>query len=217
MKVRKYLSTIVGGRYLLSAVFLILTLTSVNALVFAQPPSWEAPDITISGNDFVSISGYYDGPTQTGDPDDEGQEGCTWYPNGDAIFTAWDHGGPANHYAHCFWVLYLVDLDAGYWRVGLNAINNGPNLMDRQWYPWFEVLVELGGPSQPGLDSAVVFVPASDEVIKQGFQWFHIREDGRYEVKYTWLNDHSEEGYDANIRIDSVFFDKWPPGHKSLD
>jgi hypothetical protein len=211
MKVGKYPSAIVGGRSLLSAVFLILTLASVNALVFAQPPSWNNPDITLSGSDFAAISGYYDG-----EPTDEGQENCIWYPDGGAIFTLWDHGGPVNHFGHCLWVMYIVDLDAGYWRVGLNAINIGAGIKDSQWYPWFEVLVELESTfqSQAGMDSAVVFVPASDEEIEQGFQWFHIPEDGLYGIKYTWLNDKSGEGYDANIKIDSVFFDKWPPGPK---
>ena len=115
--------------------------------------------------------------------------------------------------------MYIVDLDAGYWRVGLNAISVGAGIKDRQWYPWFEVLVELEStfPSQAGMDSAVVYVPASDEEVQAGYQWFHIPEDGLYAFKYTWLNDKSGEGYDANIKIDSVFFDKWPPGHKSFD
>lgn len=186
---------------------------SAGAILFsgticAQPLT---PDITLSGSDFDAISGYYNGPTHTGDPADEGQEGCTWYPNGDAIFTAWDHGGPINHYGHCLWVLYVVDLEAGYWRIGLNAINNRPGIKDHDWYPSFEVLVELEGVSLGHLDSAVVFVPASDEEINLGFQWFYIPEDGLYGIKYTWLNDKSEEDYDVNIRIDSVFFDKWPP------
>jgi len=192
------------------------TLTSVVILVattlaFAQPVLSEEPDIVLSGTAFNKISGYYDDLPNPDDPNDKGDEGCTWYRDGDAIFTKWDHGGEANHFGHCLWVLYVaVDLTPGYWRLGLNALNRNPfgAGVDRKTYPRFEVLVELEGPSVDW-GSAVVFVPASDLEAKSGYAWFRVRKRGLYGVKYTWLNDDSGPDWDANIMIDSVFFDKW--------
>jgi len=197
-------------------VFLLLSST----LTFAQPASLRNADITLSGIEFVQISGYYPGLPFHDDPANEGQDGCTWYKDGTAILTLWDHGGEANHYGHCLWVLYGTELTQGFWRLGLNAINWGAGIKDRQWYPYFEVLVELLGDSLVPPESAVVLVPASDKYIRSGFQWFYIPEDGFYGIKYTWLNDTSEcadppactTGWDVNIVIDSVFFDKWSRG-----
>jgi hypothetical protein len=181
-----------------------------SALIFAQPASFGVPDITLSGIEYNKISGYYPGPPQTGDPADEGQDGCTWYPDGTAIFTFWDHGGETNHYGHCLWVLYVAELTPGYWRLGLNAINRNPHGagIDHERYPRFEVLVELEGPPNHS-DSAVVFVPASDVEVRSGHRWFRIPGPGLYGIKYTWLNDDGGPDWDANIMIDSVFFDKW--------
>jgi hypothetical protein len=200
-----------------------LTLVS-GMLAFATPASLgsvQAPEVTMPGTSFNKISGYYPGLPHTGDPADEGQDGCTWYHDGTAIYTPWDHGGEANHLGHCLWVEYVAELTPGFWRLGLNAINHG-RIKDRRWYPAFEVLVELEGPfSRP--QRAIVTVPASDVQLRSGYQLFRILNPGIYGVKYTWLNDKCEctdpdwnpgdecgpgfESYDVNIMIDSVFFD----------
>ncbi len=207
----------------LSHVFALVS----SALVFVPPASLgnvHMTTITRPGTGFDAISGYYPDSPGTGDPADEGQDGCTWYRDGTAIFTPWDHGGAANHLGHCLWVLYMAELTPGYWRLGLNARNHGRS-KGRRWYPGFDVLVELEGPLSPLSLSqrAIVRVPASDEEVRSGHQFFLITRPGMYGIKYTWLNDKFEctdpdwkpgdecgaafEWYDVNIMIDSVFFD----------
>ena len=205
--------------------FFVFALAS-SVLAFVPPASLggvHRTTLTWPGTGYAQISGYYPGPPNTGDPADEGQGGCTWYPAGHtAIFTTWSHGGDANHQAHCLWVLYMAELSPGYWRLGLNAKNVG-RIKNRQWYPRFEVLVELEGPAPTRPQRAIVYVPAVDEGLRSGQQFFLITQPGLYGIRYTWLNDLSEctdpdhqpgepcspeFWYDVNIMIDSVFFDR---------
>ena len=75
------------------------------------------------------------------------------------------------------------------------------------------------------IKSKIINVRASDDVLNKGFRLFRIPEDGWYSISLIWLNDKWEctdpynvppdpcdeinyEWYDANIMIDSVFFDK---------
>jgi len=111
-----------------------------------------------------------------------------WFDGADdAIWTAW-----ANQ-----WVEYTEDLTAGNWNIGLNVINHGN--LGTGWYSHFDVSNGLG---------QTLDIAASDIEINSGF--FNVDLDaGEYTVRYTWLNDQyaPKLGLDANIQINSVFFD----------
>jgi hypothetical protein len=120
------------------------------------------------------------------------------------IYTFWDH----------VWVEYTVELSPGNWRVGLNVINyagGGQGLGDDpEWYPQFMVATDQ--------TSEIITIPASDTEVNHGFTYFNAPSHGWYTVRFTWLNDQAWcEGdpscpggpiLDANIQINSVFFDK---------
>ncbi|UCF37994.1 MAG: hypothetical protein JSU96_03790 [Acidobacteriota bacterium] len=188
----------------------------MSAYPFAQSGGFSGADITRTGVDFTEISGFFPGTPHT--PEDPGQEGCTWYSEGAGIFTAWDHGGESNHFGHCLWAMYTAELTPGFWRIGLNAINRG-SIKSNHWYPSFQVLVEIIGDTRFP-QKKIIHVPASDDQVHHGYQWFHIQKTGIYGVTLTWLNDKSEcfgsnsgggaeECFDVNIMIDSVFMDRW--------
>ena len=108
---------------------------------------------------------------------------------GGSIYTAWSN----------LWVEYSVSLDAGNWNVGLNVTNHG-NIGNDDWYSFFQV--------QNSFTNELVNIEASDSETNFGFMNLDLKE-GDYTVRYTWLNDKwgPSEGLDANIQIDSVFFD----------
>ena len=104
-----------------------------------------------------------------------------------AIYTAW-----ANT-----WVEYTVDLDAGDWFIGLNVTNKGD--LGTDWYTQFKVFNSL--------TSEVILINASDDAVNYGGVDLVIDTSGSYSVVYTWLNDKYQPPLDANIQINSVFFD----------
>ncbi|MBW1886732.1 MAG: thrombospondin type 3 repeat-containing protein [Deltaproteobacteria bacterium] len=154
------------------------------AVLFAYAAPYSGADITQNGADYTDIS-----------------EG--WNVDGNVIRT-WE----GYH-----WVEYQANLTAGNWIIGLNAINyvnpgDAGLGSDPAWYPQFAL--------SNSLTSAWLMVPASDTEENYGFFYFEVPTDGSYTVRLTWLNDKAEgtgpDGrpiLDANIQINSVFFDKF--------
>ncbi|MCP4112943.1 MAG: hypothetical protein GY749_46690 [Desulfobacteraceae bacterium] len=105
-----------------------------------------------------------------------------------AIRTAWDN----------LWVEYEAELTEGSWNIGLNVINDG-NIGSNGWYTHFEI--------HNSLTDEIIAIPASDSEINYGFVNVIISSAGIYTVRYTWKNDKYSPPLDANIKIDSVFFD----------
>ena len=168
---------------------------------------YSGADITLNGD---AYSALYPSPCP---PDGY----CTpgWRFDDDVIYTFWDsYAGEEGEWPR-LWVEYEAELSAGNWRVGLNAINYAiegePYLGlgdDPEWYPQFKVATDL--------TSEIIIIPASDTEVNHGFTYFNAPSDAWYTVRFAWLNDKSQclsEGcsspeIDANIQINSVFFDK---------
>jgi len=178
---------------------LLIIVFGIPLLATANP--YVGADITLNGTNYSSISTPSD-PCVC-----QPQNGCVWFENGNVIFTAWSDP--------CMWVEYTVDLSAGYWHIGLNAINHIFHLgdiglgTDPNWYPQFEL--------SNNKTNEIIKVPASDTVVNYGFFDFKAPSNGSYTVRLAWLNDKAEgtQGQpprpilDANIKIISVFFDKY--------
>ncbi len=110
-----------------------------------------------------------------------------WSDVGDgAIYTAW-----ANE-----WVEYETYLTAGNWNIGLNVINHG--YLGSGWYTQFRIDNTVG---------STITIPASDTEVNNGFININLATDDDYTVRYTWINDSYDPPRDANIQINSVFFD----------
>ena len=151
----------------------------------AQAAPYVGADLVFDGSDFAAASGQ-------------------WTVDGSAVVANVDDE----------WVEYEVDLTAGRWTTGVDAVNDvlvsGGNLGgDPSWYPQFELSVSLS--------SETLAVQASDTEVHHGFVEFDVPADGTYTARFTWLNDQAEgplpEGgfeRDANLRIERVFFDAIP-------
>ena len=112
-----------------------------------------------------------------------------WFTNADAIYTNWSGN----------WVEYTADLDAGNYNIGLNVINHGD--IGTGWYSQFQITSLLEGSY-----SQTISIQASDTEEYYGF----INRDllgGEYTIRYTWVNDQYSPPLDANIQINSAFFD----------
>ncbi len=159
---------------------LITSLLLVGMIGMANANPYTGADISLLGNEYSNISEIRDNYI-SGDPN--------WF-NGDdgAIWTAW-----ANQ-----WVEYSTYLTAGNWDIGLNVTNHG-NIGDG-WYTQFEV--------DNGAGSTII-IPASATEVNYGFFNLNVLADDMYTIKYTWKNDKYAQllGFDANIQINSVFFD----------
>ena len=110
---------------------------------------------------------------------------------GDAIYTYW-----SNH-----WIKYTTYLIPGNYNIGMNVTNHG-NLGDPGWYASFQV-DGLGG---------VLDIDASDSEVNHNFINYYIPVEGDFSIQFTWLNDKwggmtDPDKRDANIQINSVFFD----------
>lgn len=109
-----------------------------------------------------------------------------------SIYTAWDYE----------WVTYEAELTEGKWNIGLNVINNGD--LGDGWYVAFSVEGLANGTSYD------LEIPASSTEVTNGYftETLEVLKDD-YQVSYTWLNDQyaPSEGLDANIQINSAFFD----------
>ena len=162
---------------LATAVFLFSLVSSVYAVPYT------GADIELSGNQFSAISEIRDNYIP-GDPN--------WFNGTDgAVWTAWAHQ----------WVEYTADLTAGNWNIGLNVVNHGN--LDTGWYSHFDVSNSMG---------QTLDIAASDSEVNSGYFNLTLLESDSYTVRYMWLNDKwggakDPLHRDANIQINSVFFD----------
>ncbi|MBV1928055.1 MAG: PEP-CTERM sorting domain-containing protein [Gammaproteobacteria bacterium] len=144
------------------------------------------------GSTYSNISRLYQkNPTQTG-----------WIAlNDGSIYSPW-----AKH-----WAEYTSYLTKGIWDIGLNVTNRGN--LDDNWYDTFKVRSQLTNISS--LTEEILKIDASDEQIHYGLSRVDIAADGDYTIRYTWLNDkwggrQDPLRRDANIQINSVFFNRVP-------
>ena len=163
-----------------TSIFMIIALVLWGTAFSAYSAPYSGADITVDGSSYSNASNVVGG----------------WTTDGSTIHTYW--GGE--------WVEYEATLTAGNWIIGINAINyispGGQGLgADPSWYPQFELSNNLTG--------AWVIVPASDTEVNHGFFYFNVPSDGTYTVRFTWVNDGSQGDLDANIQINSVFFDQF--------
>ncbi len=176
-----------------------LPLLLLSSMTQAMPIT----DATIEqrGKKYSEISHWYQkqtkkSPKQTG-----------WIKKGDTIYSPW-----AKH-----WAEYTAYLTKGVWDIGLNVINRGYlGKPGENWYNTFEVSSRLTGPEQiTGEILKTLEIEASDTEIHNAFSRVEIATAGVYTVQYQWLNDkwgghNDSERKDANLQIDSVFFNRVP-------
>jgi len=162
--------------------FFLLTISLVlwGVAFSAYSAPYSGADITVDGSSYSAASNVSGG----------------WTTDGTAIITHWGDE----------WVEYQANLTAGDWIVGINAINYadpGESGLgaDPSWYPQFEL--------SNNYTNAWVIVPASDTIENHGFFYLNVPSDGTYTIRFTWLNDRAEGDLDANIQINSVFFDQF--------
>lgn len=126
-------------------------------------------------------------------------EGPGWIIDSGVAWSAWTWNED--------WIEYTPELNKGNWNIGLNAINHTIDMglgNDPEWYEQFEIKIEI----ENALTGQII-VPASDTEENNGFVNIDLL-DGVYTVRFTWLNDKYEPSTyrDANIQINSVFFDR---------
>jgi len=151
------------------------------------------------GNQYSNFSGLY----QKGSKGNKKVTG--WIELKDnSIYTAWGR----------HWAEYTAYLTKGVWDIGLNATNHG-NLgkPKNNWYNTFKVRSRLTDPSL--VTQEILKIKASDREIKHAFSRVEIATAGNYTVRYQWLNDkwggrNDRLRRDANIQIDSAFFNRVP-------
>lgn len=144
------------------------------------------------GNEYSNISRMYQkAPKITG-----------WIELKDgSIYSPW-----ARH-----WAEYTAYLTKGVWDIGLNVINHGN--LDTNWYDTFKVRSRLTDTAL--ITKEILKIDASDEQIYHGSSRVEISTAGNYTVQYKWLNDKwggrkDPLRRDANIQINSVFFNRVP-------
>jgi hypothetical protein len=150
--------------------------------------------IVQNGNEFSSISRLYQKtPKVTG-----------WIKlNDDSIYSPWARQ----------WAEYTAFLTKGVWDIGLNASNRGNLEAGSGWYNTFRVRSRLTDPAL--IAKEILEIKASDTQSHYGLSRVDIATAGDYTVRYTWLNDkwggHRDPlRRDANIQINSVFFNRVP-------
>ncbi len=148
--------------------------------------------IAQNGNEYSSISRLYQkDPKVTG-----------WIKlNDGSIYSPW-----ARH-----WAEYTAFLTKGVWDIGLNASNHGN--LDLGWYDTFKVRSRLTDTAL--ITEEILAIKASDTQSHPALSRVDIATDGVYTVRYTWLNDKwggrtDPLHRDANIQINSVFFNRVP-------
>jgi len=176
-----------GILFVFVAVFSIALLGAADLMAM---PYGDA-DIVLNGADFSAISAFDPVGPLTSHANEwyrRNPDGTDNYASGTAIYTAWSG----------LWVEYTADLDAGNWNIGLNAVNFGD--LGNGWYTQFEV--------QNSLTNSTIVIPASSTEVNHGYVNLDLA-GGPTTVRYTWLNDKYAPwaGLDANIQINSVFFD----------
>ncbi len=163
---------------MLISVSVVLILLGVSH--FGHADIYSGADIILNGDQYSDI--IYG---EVNNPDNPGG----WY-------TA-DSNGIRNGFGNQ-WIEYEAELSEGNWNVGLNVINSG-NLGSDGWYTHFEI--------HNSLTNEITAIPASDTEINYGFVNVAVNSAGIHTVRYIWQNDAYENPFDANIIIDSVFFD----------
>ena len=150
--------------------------------------------IVQKGNEYSNISRLYQkNPKKTG-----------WINlNDGSIYSPW-----ARH-----WAEYTAFLTKGIWDIGLNASNHGNLAAGSGWYNTFKVRSRLTDASL--ITEEILKIKASDTQSHHALSQVNIAADGNYTVRYTWLNDkwggrRDPLRRDANIQIDSVFFNHVP-------
>jgi len=146
------------------------------------------------GNEYSNISRLYQkNPKKTG-----------WINLHDgSIYSPW-----ARH-----WAEYTAFLTKGIWDIGLNASNHGNLEAGSGWYKAFEVHSRLTDTSL--ITEEILKIKASDTQSHHALSRVEIAADSNYTVRYTWLNDKwggsaDPLRRDANIQINSVFFNRVP-------
>jgi len=114
--------------------------------------------------------------------------GNEWYVEGNSVWTAWSN----------IWIEYTATLYDGTWNIGINAINHGNLGSSSSWYAEFKIGTDLNG---------IFSIPASDEEENAGYFAADIEGVQDVTVRFEWLNDQYKPPLDANIQINSVFFD----------
>lgn len=175
-------------KYCLLLLPTLLLASTVNATPISNA------SIAQKGNEFSNISRLYEkSPKKTG-----------WINlNDGSIYSPW-----ARH-----WTEYTAFLTKGIWDIGLNASNHGNIEAGSGWYNTFKVHSRLTDTSL--ITQEILTIKASDTQSHQALSRVGIATDGNYTVRYTWLNDkwggrRDPLGRDANIQINSVFFNRVP-------
>ena len=175
---------------ILVILFTLAIAATLASSAYAVPYQIEfgTPDILQNGTDFTSSSkfstSWYYGL------------GPAWIQNGSAIYSL--TSGP--------WVEYNAYLTEGTWNIGVNATNySSINNLGTNWYAQFEISSVL---NDSVAETVTIMIDANDNEVNNGFFTEYLN-TGEYNIRYTWLNDqyNPQEGLDANIQINSVFFD----------
>lgn len=151
-----------------------------------------------SGNNFYSSDVYSIGAAKPGIKE--------WYQHkdGTSIFTYWSGLS----------VEYTTELSEGLWNIGINVANHVENNMagiGDGWYLAFEIdaLLNNGVEEQA---KVLIQIDASDTETQNGYFTENLNA-GTYTIRYTWMNDQYNPNatLDANLKIQSAFFDKVSP------
>lgn len=163
--------------------------TSVASVAYSAP--YGDSDIILKGSQFSAVNALHGIDSDFG-----------WFFLDDGeIKTNWSNQ----------WVEYEACLTTGSWNIGLNVTNFGGKIINETWYSNFEVLNSL--------NNEIILIPAGNTEVNNGYINCDIIADGLYSVRYTWLNDKYDINIsgDANIQINSVFFDKSTPSDSYFD
>ncbi|MBD3170723.1 MAG: PEP-CTERM sorting domain-containing protein [candidate division Zixibacteria bacterium] len=167
-------------KYLILMAIMMLSALSIGA-GNAEALIYHGADITMMGRQYSDISST-----------------STWWVLGTEIATPFSN----QHGPEYGWIEYETYLTAGNWNVGLNVSNWG-YIGDGSEYDGFLVANSFNGQTMR--------IEANETEINNGYFNIDIEEDGYYSFRYSWLNDYyntdGEIPVDANIRINSVFFD----------
>jgi len=175
----------------LTILILALTIISGGYLHINAAPYLSA-DIVRDGDQYSDISMLAELPVKF--------EGPGWIIDPGVAWSFWAYVED--------WIEYTAELNSGNWNIGLNAINHTSDDMglgnDPEWYEQFEIKIEIENTL-----TGQIIVPASDTEVNNGFVNIDLLDD-IYTVRFTWLNDKFEPSIyrDANIQINSVFFDR---------
>ena len=150
--------------------------------------------ISQKGNEYSSVSHLHE----------KSRKNTGWVNlNDGSIYSPW-----AKH-----WAEYTAFLTKGIWDIGLNASNRGNIEAGSDWYNTFKVHSRLTNTAL--ITQEILEIQASDTQSHHAFSQVDIATDGHYTVRYTWLNDkwggrQDSLLRDANIQINSVFFNRVP-------